>query len=242
MKSEPWARLTRFMMPKTRVSPAAIRNSMMPYCSPFSPCSSTSSTSRSRASAVRPGRRKKGARAAPAPLARRSASRLPLHPAVLGVGVLVALEDRLLDLHGELALGRPHGFQKVEVLDREVVQVVLVGTARRLVVGLPHGGDHRRLVREARIAFLMPCVPCACAAILRPAMCASSAAAFNSSGVNCGAPGLSPFESTPPVAMILITSTPYFTCARTTWRIWSTPSAMAKSRSSGNMITRVCGE
>src|SRR5258707_6294772 len=46
----------------------------------------------------------------------------------------------------------------------------------------------------ARIAFLMPCVPCACAAILRPAMCASSAAAFSSSGVNCGAPGLSPLE------------------------------------------------
>src|SRR2546426_6329298 len=151
MKSEPWARLTRFMMPKTRVSPAAIRNSMTPYCSPFSPCSSTSSTSRSRASAVRPGRRKKGARAAPAPLARRSASRLPLHPAVLGVGVLVVLEDRLLDLHGELALGRPHGFQKVEVLDREVVQVVLVGTARRIVVGLPHGGDHPRLVREVTL-------------------------------------------------------------------------------------------
>src|SRR5256886_11148198 len=151
MKSEPWARLTRFMMPKTRVSPAAIRNSMTPYCSPFSPCSSTSSTSRSRASAVRPGRRKKAARAAPAPLARRSGWRLPLHPAVLGVGVLVVLEDRLLDLHRELALGRPHSFQEVEVLDREVVHVVLVRTARRLVVGLPHGGDHPRLVREVTL-------------------------------------------------------------------------------------------
>src|SRR5438132_11680922 len=122
MKSEPWARLTRFMMPKTRVSPAAIRNSMTPYCNPFSACSSTSTP------AIR--------------------ARLPLHPAVPGVGVLVILEDRLLDLHGELAVRRPHGFQEVEVLDREVVHVVLVGTAGRLVVGLPHRGDHSRLVRE----------------------------------------------------------------------------------------------
>src|SRR5437867_12731228 len=132
------------MMPKTRVSPAAITNSMTPYCSPFSPCSSTSSTSRSRASAVRPGRRKKGARAAPAPLARRSASRLPLHPAVLGVGVLAVLEDRLLYLHGELALGRPHGLQEREALDRQAVRVGRVGTARRRSVHRPQAGGRRR--------------------------------------------------------------------------------------------------
>src|SRR5256886_17008555 len=111
------------MMPKTSVSPAAMRNSMTPYCSPFSACSSTRSTAPTRAF-------------------------LPLHPAVLGVGVLVVLEDRLLELHGELPIRRPHGPEEVEVLDREVVDVVPVGSAGRLVVGLPHGGDHPRLVRE----------------------------------------------------------------------------------------------
>ena len=35
-------------------------------------------------------------------------------------------------------------------------------------------------------------------------------------------PDCRPCESTPPVARILITSTPYFSWARTTWRTWST--------------------
>src|SRR5438874_4460607 len=39
MYSEPCARLIRFMMPKIRVSPAAIRNSMTPNWNPFSTCS-----------------------------------------------------------------------------------------------------------------------------------------------------------------------------------------------------------
>ena len=36
---EPCARLIRFMMPKIRVNPAAIRNSMTPNWTPFSTCS-----------------------------------------------------------------------------------------------------------------------------------------------------------------------------------------------------------
>src|SRR6185503_3262119 len=41
MYSEPCARFTMFMMPNTSVSPAAIRNSITPYCRPFSSCSKT---------------------------------------------------------------------------------------------------------------------------------------------------------------------------------------------------------
>ena len=39
-------------------------------------------------------------------------------------------------------------------------------------------------------------------------------------------PGWSPRDMTPPVAWILITSTPCFNCARTTCRTWSGPSAI----------------
>ena len=39
MYSEPCARLTRSMMPKTSVRPAASRNSSMPNCTPFKHCS-----------------------------------------------------------------------------------------------------------------------------------------------------------------------------------------------------------
>src|SRR6185295_9589701 len=39
MYSEPCARFTMFMMPNTSVRPAAIRNSITPYCRPFSSCS-----------------------------------------------------------------------------------------------------------------------------------------------------------------------------------------------------------
>src|SRR6266850_1468296 len=128
MYSEPWARLTRFMMPKTSVSPAAIRKSITPYWSPLSVCSSTSA-------AVMGG----GAR------------RLPLHGALGGIRVLVVLEDGLLDLHRELAVGRLDRLEQVEVLDREVVHVVLVRPAGRLVVGLPHRRDHALLVGEVAL-------------------------------------------------------------------------------------------
>src|SRR5207244_13534280 len=85
MYSEPCARLTRFMMPNTSVRPAASRNSITPSCSPFSVCSATRMRFMN----------KKGARSAPC----RPPAPLPLHLAVLRVGVLVIGEHGLLDLH-----------------------------------------------------------------------------------------------------------------------------------------------
>src|SRR5690242_18312574 len=105
----------RFMMPNTSVSPAAIRNSITPNCRPLRHCSRTSS-----------------------PLTRAPA--LPLHRTVLVVGVLVVLEDGLLDLHLHLARAL-HRLQQVEVLDRVVVDVEGELAARGLEVGLAHGGD-----------------------------------------------------------------------------------------------------
>src|SRR5262245_10359301 len=124
------------MMPNTSVSPAAIRKSMTPSCRPFSACSRTRIT----------GAQNKGARRATAPLPRSVRQRLPLHSTFLIVGVLVVLEDGLLDLHLLLAARALHRAQEVEVLDREVVHVVRVGPARGPVVRLPHRGDHALLV------------------------------------------------------------------------------------------------
>src|SRR5882762_9656912 len=119
------------MMPNTSVSPAAMRKSITPYWRPLSVCSSTSA-----AFICAWPRRGTGAR------------RLPLHRALGGVRVLVVLEDGLLDLHRELAVGRLDRLEQVEVLDREVVHVVLVRPACRLVVGLSHRRDHALLVGE----------------------------------------------------------------------------------------------
>src|SRR5882672_10342040 len=134
MYSEPWARLTRFMMPNTSVNPAAIRKSITPYWRPLSVCSSTSA-----------------AFIGSSPRLGAGARRLPLHGALGGVRVLVVLEDGLLDLHRELAVGRLDRLEQVEVLDREVVHVVLVRPARRLVVGLPHRRDHALFVGEVAL-------------------------------------------------------------------------------------------
>src|SRR5882724_2841169 len=119
------------MMPKTSVSPAAMRKSMTPYCRPLSVCS------RTRAQLT-------AGRAPPTP-------RLPLHRALGGVGVLVALEDSALDLHREIAIRALHGFEQIEVLDREVVRVVRVRPPRRLVVGPAHRRDHALLVGEVAL-------------------------------------------------------------------------------------------
>src|SRR5437660_3558798 len=124
MYSEPCARLTRFMMPNTSVSPAAIRNSITPSCRPFRHCSATRS-------AVNAGPRRRS-----------------LHRTFLVVGVLVVLEDRLLDLHLDLAAAALDGLEQVEVLDGEVVRVVGELAAGRPEVGPAHGGDHALLVRE----------------------------------------------------------------------------------------------
>src|SRR5262249_61575658 len=110
------------MMPKTSVNPAAMRKSMTPNCRPLSVCS------RTRAQLT-------AGRAPPPP-------RLPLHRALGGVGVLVALEDGLLDLHREVAVWHLHGLEQVEVLEREVIRVVRVRAERRLVLGPPHRREH----------------------------------------------------------------------------------------------------
>src|SRR4029453_9517147 len=103
------------MMPKSRVSPAAMRKSMTPNCSPLSVCS------RTRAQLT-------AGRAPPPP-------RLPLHRALGRVCVRVALGDALLDLHRELAVRHLHGLEQVEILDREVIRVVRVRPAPRLLFG-----------------------------------------------------------------------------------------------------------
>src|SRR6185503_19711716 len=101
------------MMPKTSVRPAAIRNSMTPNCSPLRHCSTTSSALTGTSGNER------GA-GGPAPLARPRRPALPLHRALLVIGVLVVL------VVGELA-------------------------ARRLEVGLAHGGHHAAAVREVTL-------------------------------------------------------------------------------------------
>src|SRR4030095_1514005 len=120
-----------FMMPSTSVSPAAIRNSMTPYCRPFSSCSKTSPQVMAKI---------KGARA---PLLKGSVFRnLPLHLAILVVGVLVLLERLLHDVHRHAVLVRRlHRLQQVEVLDRVVVVVELELASHRAVVRLAHLGD-----------------------------------------------------------------------------------------------------
>src|SRR2546427_6588345 len=86
----------RFMIPKTSVSPAAIRNSITPNCSPLRHCSTTRSQFN-------------------------GPVRLPLHRTLLVVGVLVVLEDGLLDLHLHVPARALHRPQQIEVLDRGVV-------------------------------------------------------------------------------------------------------------------------
>ena len=71
----------------------------------------------------------------------------------------------------------------------------------------------------------MPSVPCACAATWRPQRAASSTATRSSSSVYCCAPGGVPFDSTAPVARILMKSAPAFRFVRTALRISSGPSA-----------------
>src|SRR5256885_10264532 len=153
MYSEPCARLTRFMMPNTSVSPAAIRNSMTPYCRPFSNCSK----SRAMKNGDRPHFPKWGL----SPFS-------PFHLAVLRVRILVLLEGLLQDAH--LRAVRPRAFhrlQQVEVLDRMVIHVVGEPSADRVEVGLAHrldqgvgvlqvamGGPHRRVDQHDRVVAL----------------------------------------------------------------------------------------
>src|SRR5581483_10475319 len=113
------------MMPNTSVSPAAIRNSMMPSCSPLSAW-----TARSCASIT----------------AARAACRAPsLQRAVLGVGVGLRGHHRAAAELQQLAV-LAHGFVEVVVLDREAVVVELERPAHRLDVGLAERRLQPRLV------------------------------------------------------------------------------------------------
>src|SRR5882672_11126567 len=113
------------MIPKTSVSPAAMRNSITPSCSPFSVCSAI--RNRFTRGTIKKGRgslRAPGLRCGPGPPL--------LHPAFLVVGILVVGEHRFLDFHHRVLAGRTGDrLQEVEVLDREMVRVVAELAARR---------------------------------------------------------------------------------------------------------------
>src|SRR3990170_1169785 len=118
------------MMPNTSVSPAAIRNSITPNCTPFRSCSKP----RIRFIASKAQKRARWRRA----LQAWKAAGSPCHLAVLVVGVLVVVEHLLLDLH--LHAVRPAFFrpEQVEVLDRVLIDVPLERPADRIVVRLAH--------------------------------------------------------------------------------------------------------
>src|SRR5712692_7884060 len=102
------------MMPKTSVRPAAIRNSITPSCSPLRVCSRTRTkfkrektgrvSFRARflrhdaANCAMSGARRPLRRAEVNRRRRSASGLLLLHPAFLGVGILVVGEDRFLDL------------------------------------------------------------------------------------------------------------------------------------------------
>src|ERR1700704_3500861 len=113
------------MMPNTSVSPAAMRNSITPSCSPLSVCSRTRMKFKGEET-------KTGRGSFRAPESRCDPGGLLSHPAFLGVGILVIGEHRLLDLHHRI-LPRRAGdrFQQVEVLDRKVIAVVAELAASR---------------------------------------------------------------------------------------------------------------
>src|SRR4051812_41920450 len=148
------------MMPNTSVSPAAMRNSMTPYCRPFSSCSKTSPQVICRKSCAK----NKGAGA---PLSETCSTTLPLHLAVLVVGVLVLLERLGDDLHLGAILAALHRLQQVEVLDRMLVDVEVELAADRVEVRLAHllhqrlgvlqvalGAAHRRVDQHDRVVAL----------------------------------------------------------------------------------------
>ena len=78
-------------------------------------------------------------------------------------------------------------------------------------------------------AFLIPWSPCACVAVFLPALWASSTIIFISFILNCALPGSTPLVITPPVAIILIKSTPALSCVRTAFKQASFPSASIPS-------------
>src|SRR5688572_10802361 len=112
MYSEPWARFTKFMMPKTSVSPAASRNSRTPSCRPFSACVTSSPVSTRRYRLGPPGGqgRPGGWPARPS-----------FHLALLVVRVGAVRERRGDGLQVHAALLVLVRLEDMQVVDREVV-------------------------------------------------------------------------------------------------------------------------
>src|SRR5262245_38850238 len=126
----PCARLMKSITPKTSVSPAAIRNSRTPSCSPLRTWTT------------------------------RRVVDIPslLHRAVLDVRIGVVLEHLLRDLGLELAVGALRYLDQVEILDRIVVGVELERAAQRLEVGLGERGSECVLVGGRALGLLQRAV------------------------------------------------------------------------------------
>src|SRR5512137_1428651 len=128
MYSDPCARFSTSMMPKTSVRPAAIRNSISPNCRPLSNCSKTRVLV-----IVEP----------PAPFVRgglpsdsRRVARRSFHRALARERVLVRREHLVQRAVRDAALGVPADRAQVVVLDRELVRPEAEVAAHRLEAGL----------------------------------------------------------------------------------------------------------
>src|SRR6185312_15200878 len=144
---EPCARLTRSMMPKTSVSPAASKNSSKPNCRPLRHCSMNSVIVPPGEGLSRDYTRKWRQRTLP-PFSHR-VSRL-LHRTLRSVRVrLIFLGGRRGLLRVGLALF--HHRLHVVVLRRIVVGAEFEAAAHRLEVGLFQRLLHGRLVRQVAL-------------------------------------------------------------------------------------------
>src|SRR5215204_507781 len=126
MYCTPCARLTKSITPNTRVSPEAIRNSNTPSCSPLRTCT----------------------------MRRVVFILLSFHRTILGVRIGIVLEDLLLDLGLELAVGALGHLHQVKVLDRVVVGVEPECATQRGELGLLQGGAQGRTVRRVALGQL----------------------------------------------------------------------------------------
>src|SRR4051812_23382144 len=109
------------MIPSTSVSPAAIRNSMTPYCRPFSSCSKTS------AKLIR-----------------------SLHGTLRGVGVAVILQYDLIGLVAQ-PTAFLDDVTDVVILDGEVVVVEPERPAHRFEIRLLERSEKGRFVLDATV-------------------------------------------------------------------------------------------
>src|ERR1043166_5915462 len=132
----PCARLMRSITPNTNVSPAAIRNSSTPSCSPLRIC--TKRRDDIRISDVRDQLPEIGIVLLTSDI--RHLTSVSLHSAVLRVGVLVIREHLLGDLGLELAVRALHHLDQIEVLDGIMIVAELEIAAQRLEVGLLERG------------------------------------------------------------------------------------------------------